>query len=1099
MKKLFTLAATVVCLVASAQRNRIEVSTPNDVSTFNMAASSILDFRNDSLLIRTYRKPNHATLIQTDTFKYSEVRKINFVMDNPIHYNIFELLRTDRSTRGDDWSYGSAMLIRETMLEDFVLPNNNYNWFYSWSMNDVQEGNGGLYYLWKFFSTSLDYINTELVKMQHPGRPESYDAYEGCLYALRALEHLDLSRMYEYLPNKAHSSINEAGNNVMGLTAPIFDHPLDRSTTFCIPRATKADMCRFILEDLNRAEQLVGQLQNSDRQLPHLECVYGLKARCYLWMGDYANARLYARKAIDTYAGQPMSKDDCLSPTRGFNSLDQWMWGLEYSRDDAKLYRDLGMKSWTSWLSPEMKESYAEEVPAQISSALYSRIADTDFRKLWWKAPEDSPLNGLVTSNNEDALRNHPVYTSFKFRPKDGNYQDLSGVFSAFPLMRVEEMYLIEAEAAARENADEGKHLLTTFMTQYRDKAYTCQATTTEEVVDEIFLQKRIELWGEGQLFFDYKRLNKSVTRSSQNGIETNWDQPFIFDTDQRPAWLNLQFPTSELNANIALVDWNNPKAYLYNDYTAHDGNDQPEEIVNPDIKPHHLSIALAQRGVIDLDSLINFKCVIQSDNEGMTRVGIEASFSPDMSDAFLLEYSKEGIVYSGYLKMALMDDWDNLIGREFTLYLRSKEIYLAYGVYKESYSNIVPVTCRMSGDDYVATDLYEKPRLLDATLNYDSLLFNLKLVDTSSLPSNLKYSSWLLEMGSDNEEPSWVYLSMDENGHLKSNFYDLRMLLDEIKTAYANDETFINTGVVNGKLSWVVDDDEKGIYQITDVHFNVPMWEKLLQNDGLMIFPYDNKNLVIEKGTKVFVIKSQCISNDEPKVFRLHCDQEGITIDSVSFDYDDESAYTLVHISGDFQGDEIVIKVDDANDLGHHNELRFKYVESIWYYNEEDFKNDGYTQPFPLKNGVGTYYSAFFEENLPDTKVGYCMLPNGTHAFRITPSGENYSPFIAYGTLREDGNYDLTVAPTVMVYEHSQYGPIYLNTDRYSPSTFNPETGVFTLNLEYNVSIGSFDTFSDRLTLDGSQAGNATSRSFRQKVKERKLLQLKPRPKHKQ
>lgn len=157
------------------------------------------------------------------------------------------------------------------------------------------------------------------------------------------------------------------------------------------------------------------------------------------------------------------------------------------------------------------------------------------------------------------------------------------------------------------------------------------------------------------------------------------------------------------------------------------------------------------------------------------------------------------------------------------------------------------------------------------------------------------------------------------------------------------------------------------------------------------------------------------------------------------------------------------------------------------------------YTQPFPLKNGVGTYYSAFFEENLPDTKVGYCMLPNGTHAFRITPSGENYSPFIACGTLREDGNYDLTVAPTVMVYEHPQYGPIYLNTDRYSPSTFNPETGVFTLNLEYNVSIGSFDTFSDRLTLDGSQAGNAASRSFRQKIKERILLQLKPRPKQKQ
>ena len=110
-----------------------------------------------------------------------------------------------------------------------------------------------------------------------------------------------------------------------------------------------------------------------------------------------------------------------------------------------------------------------------------------------------------------------PAYTSFKFRPAQGNTvnSSIAGA-SAIPLMRVEVMYFIYAEALAHVNPAQGKAVLQSFMKKYRNANYTTDATAEEEVVDEIILQKRIELWGEGQTFFDIKRLNMSVTRVIQ-------------------------------------------------------------------------------------------------------------------------------------------------------------------------------------------------------------------------------------------------------------------------------------------------------------------------------------------------------------------------------------------------------------------------------------------------------------------------------------------------------------------------------------------------------------------------------------------------------
>ena len=327
------------------------------------------------------------------------------------------------------------------------------------------------------------------------------------------------------------------------------------------PRATREEMAEFILNDLNKAEQYISKSPFAgNKALPNLACVYGLKARYHMWLAGENNdvenlqkAKEAARMAI-TLGGAPMSKDACLSTTAGFNTLSCWMWGSQMVAEDDCV--KTGIVNWTSWMSNETDFGYAAAgAYNMIDASMYNRIADTDFRKLMWKAPAGTALDGKSQWLKPDYAEATPVYGSLKFRPANGAYKTPNeGAVSAYPLMRVEEMYFIEAEAAAR--LGEGSGLLVDFMTQYRDPEYVCKASSVEDIVEEIVFQKRVELWGEGHAFFDFKRLNMSVTRGYGG---TNHQDASRFNTNGRPAWMSLSIVITEENNNAALKGFENP------------------------------------------------------------------------------------------------------------------------------------------------------------------------------------------------------------------------------------------------------------------------------------------------------------------------------------------------------------------------------------------------------------------------------------------------------------------------------------------------------------------------------------------------------------
>jgi hypothetical protein len=118
--------------------------------------------------------------------------------------------------------------------------------------------------------------------------------------------------------------------------------------------------------------------------------------------------------------------------------------------------------------------------------------------------------------------------------------------------MRASEMFLIEAEALARAGNDsQAAQVLFNFASQ-RDPEYTLTTNTGAALIEEIMIQRRIELWGEGFRFYDLKRLNLPLNRVGANHVETVINSKFE-EPAGTPNW-QFKIPISELNANENMV-----------------------------------------------------------------------------------------------------------------------------------------------------------------------------------------------------------------------------------------------------------------------------------------------------------------------------------------------------------------------------------------------------------------------------------------------------------------------------------------------------------------------------------------------------------------
>lgn len=485
-----------------------------------------------------------------------------------------------------DFGIPAIHFATESMLEDIaVLGEMGYYWFGAYYQNTSQ----GSDYIWCAFFWNQYYKWIKLINdiINVVGEVDGDTSKEernilGQALAYRAMYYLDLARLYEPKPNK----ILPPDPSIHGLTVPIIKEDITEAQSKNNPRAPREEMYQFILSDLDKAEEYLKDATNSYTS-PSLTAVYGLKARAYIELGAtyaemgnpstwdmtsreaYEQAAYYSRKAIDMNLHTPLTQAEWENPKSGFNdgsANKSWIWGLTVSPENlSNLIANIAHRSC------EAIYGYAVWTQYGVNQALYNQINDEDFRKHSWYDPDLDYAYQFAGSAEEQmgfvygSMYNYPAakYESLKFRPADGNVMDYTvGNAADWPLMRIEEMYFIEMEAQLHLDGglEKARELLNEFIQDYRYQSYDCSTITmTEEAfIKEMMLQKRIEFWGEGILFFDYKRLDQGITRGYSG---TNVPATATFNTEGRSPQWNIVITRGEYQSNkgIRHPEQNNP------------------------------------------------------------------------------------------------------------------------------------------------------------------------------------------------------------------------------------------------------------------------------------------------------------------------------------------------------------------------------------------------------------------------------------------------------------------------------------------------------------------------------------------------------------
>lgn len=460
------------------------------------------------------------------------------------------------STRADDFGFITIALSADLEGADICLPNSGYNWFSTCSELSTRNANyANPYMRYRIPYNQIGIANEVLAMFPEDTENENAINMMAQAHAIRAFDYLNLAPYFQF-------GIDRAPNEPC---VPILRDGVDYANN---PRATVKDVYENIIADLNYAVDHLKSGERTSKDRVDKNVALALRARANLALGKYAEAVADADAAMQGYT--PASIAEVSKPA--FCNIEEhnWIWGINITTEMAGID---GAPTSSSWICAFSGDGYAPYInPPFINVLLYNKIPDTDVRKGWWLNAEGQspnleglmwtdPETGQVATGNEipgftitDIKIAYDPYTNVKFGMKSGVGSTVNN--NDWPLIRVEEMILIKAEGLARSgNEGEAKQVLESFVKTYRDPSYDATAGG-RSLLDEIWFQRRVELWGEGFFTADAKRMNKHIVRFHGSGT-TNFPDAFQFNVENNDPWLNMRFPNTELNNNYGVIDNN--------------------------------------------------------------------------------------------------------------------------------------------------------------------------------------------------------------------------------------------------------------------------------------------------------------------------------------------------------------------------------------------------------------------------------------------------------------------------------------------------------------------------------------------------------------
>jgi hypothetical protein len=321
----------------------------------------------------------------------------------------------------------------------------------------------------------------------------------GEAYAIRAYVYHNLARTYGYEPGRTGQGPEADWNlSVIIRTEPT----LDLADADLRPRGTVSDVYAQMLDDLQQAKTLLAGV-NADNRYATEAFVDAVAARVNLYAGNWAAASTAAQAAI-TNSGRAL-----VNTADGVANMFYENIANSHSEAILKLVVDpntegIGGANVNDGLAAYTSDQWVAQVPTQFVIGKYE---DDDYRLAGWyrNCIANQTVGGTASSCE---LVNDPAVAVTKWNGRKGNLAD------DIPLVRVAEMYLIWAEAAAKaaNSPAAGQAPLAALRTARNAGAIPGTALANMTAFEDFILDERIrELIVEGHRFWDLKRLGRDV------------------------------------------------------------------------------------------------------------------------------------------------------------------------------------------------------------------------------------------------------------------------------------------------------------------------------------------------------------------------------------------------------------------------------------------------------------------------------------------------------------------------------------------------------------------------------------------------------------
>lgn len=465
-----------------------------------------------------------------------------------------------------DFGYAAMMLAMDSQGTDMVARNVGYNWFNTaQALTGFQQDGSFPYMFWNLMYSQIFASNAVLSSIPADTDNDELKFYRAQAYGYRAFDYWVLIQNFARTYN---------GNADKPGVILITEENAEEVAANGAVRSTVEEVYTQILSDLNEAIRLIEESGVSASQVidskPHrmlnADALYGLRARAYLTMHEYAKAAQDAKKAIEVSSCTPYSIAEVSKPT--FTSLDDhsWMWGIAVAETDRVVTS--GIVNFPSHTCSFAYGYVTVGAWRATNAVLFNSIPDTDVRKGWFLDGNNTSVN--LTAQQQAYLDSYGYgspndegtslisYTNVKFDSYQSVlYQNVNS--SDIPLMRIEEMYYILAEGLAMSgNTGEALSVLTSFEQTYRNPGFSTRATSAEEIQEVIWNKRRVEFWGEGLSWFDIKRLDKGIDRRGL-GFATAFVYNVAPDSQLADAWI-YPMPEEEITSNKMLTSEDNNK-----------------------------------------------------------------------------------------------------------------------------------------------------------------------------------------------------------------------------------------------------------------------------------------------------------------------------------------------------------------------------------------------------------------------------------------------------------------------------------------------------------------------------------------------------------